>query len=56
MRGELSGNFEEAIMALFEATTYYDAWTLNNAMVVRIIYIHLLLTMISPHTVEYKLM
>jgi len=32
LQGELSGNFREAIMALFEATTYYDAWTLNNAM------------------------
>ncbi|XP_067938086.1 annexin A7-like [Watersipora subatra] len=33
LHGELSGDFRETIMALFEATTYYDAWTLNKAMV-----------------------
>ncbi|XP_064606679.1 annexin A7-like isoform X2 [Liolophura sinensis] len=29
---ELTGNFEEAILALFQPRTYYDAWTLNKAM------------------------
>lgn len=34
LHGELSGNFRETIMALFEPTTYYDAWSLNKAMMV----------------------
>lgn len=36
LASELSGNFSETIMALFQPTTYYDAWTLHNAMEVDI--------------------
>ncbi|KAL3875772.1 hypothetical protein ACJMK2_033689 [Sinanodonta woodiana] len=32
MESELSGDFKESIMALFQPTTYYDAWSLQNAM------------------------
>lgn len=35
LTGELSGDFRETILALFEATTYYDAWSLNKAMEVQ---------------------
>lgn len=32
VRSELTGNFEEIMIALFMPTTYYDAWSLNKAM------------------------
>lgn len=32
LESELSGDFRETIMALFKATTYYDAWSLYQAM------------------------
>lgn len=32
LKSELSGNMEELILALFMPTTYYDAWSLRNAM------------------------
>ncbi|XP_039593377.1 annexin A7-like isoform X1 [Polypterus senegalus] len=32
LKSELSGNMEEVILALFMPTTYYDAWSLRNAM------------------------
>ncbi|XP_032805672.1 annexin A4-like isoform X1 [Petromyzon marinus] len=32
LRSELSGNFEEIILALFMPTTYYDAWSLMKAI------------------------
>lgn len=32
LESELSGNFREAIMGLFKAPAYYDAWSLNQAM------------------------
>ena len=35
LESELSGNLRELIMALFTPTTYYDAWSLHNAMEVR---------------------
>lgn len=32
LRSELSGNFEEIMLALFMPTTYYDAWSLQKAI------------------------
>lgn len=32
LKSELSGNMEELILALFMPLTYYDAWSLRNAM------------------------
>uniref|UniRef100_G1T3I9 Annexin n=1 Tax=Oryctolagus cuniculus TaxID=9986 RepID=G1T3I9_RABIT len=32
LKSELSGNMEELILALFMPPTYYDAWSLRNAM------------------------
>ncbi|XP_076459510.1 annexin-B12-like isoform X2 [Babylonia areolata] len=32
LESDLSGNFRETIMALFKAPSYYDAWSLHNAM------------------------
>ncbi|XP_074649159.1 uncharacterized protein LOC141904469 [Tubulanus polymorphus] len=32
LKSELSGDFEEVILALFEPTTFYDAWSLRKAM------------------------
>ncbi|XP_018419975.1 PREDICTED: annexin A7 isoform X2 [Nanorana parkeri] len=32
LKSELSGNVEELIIALFMPPTYYDAWSLHNAM------------------------
>ncbi|XP_045051958.1 annexin A7 isoform X1 [Desmodus rotundus] len=32
LKSELSGNVEELVLALFMPTTYYDAWSLRNAM------------------------
>ncbi|XP_012615379.3 annexin A7 isoform X1 [Microcebus murinus] len=32
LKSELSGNMEELILALFMPSTYYDAWSLRNAM------------------------
>ena len=32
LKSELSGNMEEQILALFMPPTYYDAWSLRNAM------------------------
>lgn len=32
LKSELSGNMEELILALFMPPTYYDAWSLQNAM------------------------
>ncbi|KAJ1143092.1 hypothetical protein NDU88_009403 [Pleurodeles waltl] len=32
LKSELSGNMEELILALFMPATYYDAWSLHNAM------------------------
>ena len=35
LKSELSGNVEELVLALFMPTTYYDAWSLRNAMKVQ---------------------
>ncbi|WAQ96410.1 ANXA7-like protein [Mya arenaria] len=32
LKSELSGDFREAIMAMFKPTTFYDAWSLHEAM------------------------
>lgn len=32
LKSELSGNMEELILALFMPSTYYDGWSLQNAM------------------------
>jgi hypothetical protein len=32
LKGELSGNFEECMIALFKETTFYDAYSLRKAI------------------------
>ena len=32
LESELSGDFRETIMAMFRPTTFYDAWSLHEAV------------------------
>ncbi len=38
--GELSGHFKETMTALFDPPANYEAWSLHQALNVRISYIH----------------